>query len=35
MKRDEVEVVSNTTGYEIVHTRIPQPPLQAMPVADA
>jgi hypothetical protein len=33
LKRDEVEVLSNTTGFEIVHGRIPRPPLQETPLA--
>jgi glycogen debranching enzyme len=35
LKRDQVEVVNNTTGFEVVHARVPQQPLQPMPVADA
>jgi glycogen debranching enzyme len=33
MRRDEVDVVSNTTGFEIIHGRIPRPPLQETPLA--
>ena len=33
MKRDEVEVLSNTTGFEIVHGRLPRPPLTETPLA--
>ena len=33
LKRDQVEVVTNTTGFEIVHGRIPRPPLQETPLA--
>ena len=33
LKRDQVEVVTNTTGFEIVHGRIPRPPLKETPLA--
>ena len=33
LKRDQVEVVSNTTGFEIVHGRIPRPPIKETPLA--
>jgi hypothetical protein len=33
LKRDEVDVISNTTGFEIVHGRIPRPPLKETPLA--
>jgi len=33
LKRDQVEVVSNTTGFTIVHGRVPRPPLVETPLA--
>ena len=33
LRRDQVEVVTNTTGFEIVHGRIPRPPLKETPLA--
>lgn len=33
LKRDQVEVVSNTTGFQIVHGPLPRPPLTAAPLA--
>src|SRR5205085_11308079 len=33
LKRDQVEVVTNTTGFEIVHGRILRPPLKETPLA--
>jgi len=33
LRRDEVDVVSNTTGFEIVHGRLPRAPLNEIPLA--
>ena len=33
LRRDEVDVVGNTTGFEIVHGRMPRPPLNETPLA--
>jgi glycogen debranching enzyme len=33
LERDRVEVVSNTTGFEVVHGRIPRTPLKETPLA--
>src|SRR6266700_2160386 len=33
LRRDEVDVVGNTTGFEIVHGRMPRPPLNEHPLA--
>jgi glycogen debranching enzyme len=33
LRRDQVEVMSNTTGFEIVHGPMPRPPLKETPLA--
>jgi hypothetical protein len=33
LRRDEVDIVSNTTGFQIVHGRMPRPPLNETPLA--
>jgi glycogen debranching enzyme len=33
LRRDQVEVVSNTTGFQIVHGPLPRPPLPQTPLA--
>lgn len=33
LRRDQVEVVSNTTGFQVVHGPLPRPPLMQMPLA--
>ncbi len=33
LRRDQVEVVSNTTGFQIVHGPLPRPPLKQTPLA--
>ena len=33
LRRDEVDIISNTTGFEVVHGRIPRPPLNEIPLA--
>ncbi|HVH64401.1 MAG TPA: glycogen debranching N-terminal domain-containing protein [Candidatus Acidoferrum sp.] len=33
LKRDQVEVVSNTTGFQIVHGPLPRPPVSETPLA--
>jgi glycogen debranching enzyme len=33
LERDRVEVLKNTTGFEVVHGRVPRPPLAETPLA--
>ena len=33
LERDRVEVLKNTTGFEVVHGRVPRPPLVETPLA--
>jgi len=35
MHRDMVDVLRNTTGFEVVHGTVPRPPLMAVPLAHA